>query len=44
MALEPIAGQTRDLVERSRLFEEMGCSGHDNELLFAMHVRKRFAV
>lgn len=35
MAQKPIAGQTRDLVERARLFEQMRRSRHDDELLFA---------
>lgn len=39
MAQEPIAGQARNLVEGTRLFEEMRRSRNDCELPFAVQMR-----
>ena len=44
MALEPIARQPRHLVQRSRFFEQVRCSGHDQKPLFAAKLRERFPV
>ena len=43
MALEPVAGQTRHLVERSPLFDHMR-TRHDAKLLYTVEARECLAV
>ena len=44
VALEPLAGEPRDLLERSGLLEQVGGAGHDRELRRCSQQAPRFAV
>src|SRR5262245_65688575 len=44
MAVEPVGGQLHDPVERARLLEEMGCTGHDLEMRGPGRTGERLAV
>lgn len=42
--LEPLAGEPRHLIERSRLFEEVSRSGNDHQPLLGAELRERRLV
>ena len=44
MALEPLAGEPRNLFQSSGLLEQMGRSGNDHQLLLASELPERLLV
>ena len=41
MPIEPIAGEVRDLLKRTRFFEQMRSAGHDRHFLLTLHLGQR---
>jgi len=44
MVFEPVRGQTRDLLECTRFFEQVRCTRHDFKGLLAVELRKRRSI